>query len=82
MCLKMKWWKKRKLLTGLSLYRDSLKTLAVMRDDSGRLPEELNHYVKDLLKQRQEWLSQIEKLKAEHVLSEEIAAELKRGLDQ
>ena len=62
---------------GLSLYRDSQKTLNAMRDDRGQLPEELHHYVKDLLKQRQEWLSRIDKLQASGILSEKKATNLK-----
>lgn len=43
------WWTERKLRLGLRLYSDSQKTLNAMR---GSLPEEVQHYVRDLLKQK------------------------------
>lgn len=68
---------KRNLRKGLELYRDNKNRLALMRDENGHLPEELQQRETELLNQRQRWLSTIENLKTTLVLGEREGEKLK-----
>lgn len=68
---------KRNLRKGLELYRDNKNRLALMRDENGHLPEELQQRETELLNQRQRWLSTIEDLKTTLVLGEREGEKLK-----
>lgn len=65
----------------MALYRDSVKYLNKMKEESGRLPEEQNYVVREILEHRRFWLEKIEELEASGILSQKMAAKFKNDLN-